>query len=619
MEPKENELVADGAGTAAADDWPKAKMPLEAGATAGAEVVVTAAVADVVAVEPKVKREVAAAGAAPNVALVVEADEAPNAGAAPNIEGALTSAPLDGAPKSETVLVAGVAAGPPKAAGVTPVVEGAPKMGAAALVVVEGAPNIGAGLLTTAPKAGALTVDEVEPNTAGVLDTTRTAEPKTGAATDAAGVAPKAGTDVVTGSEPKRGSAGGAAGGFAGCPKVKEEAVVTAGEGALNKEGAAVDGAPNVKVDGAAAGCSKVVFFNAGCSAAGATSLTGNAGGFTDSAGVTSGFLPKMSITLPIFNSAAGLKPDDTLSSFGAGAGAAGAPKLKIGAGLGVSTAAGAAIDVNFNTGAASSSAFLASVVASPNLNPPLSTWSLEAPRVDPNLKPPAAAADSAGARVVSGAGLSAAPNLNPAAGASSFLAESVARTAPNLNPELESLAGVESDFGATSTDGVAPNLNPELGSGAAESFLGAESAARAPNLKPAVVAATAGVALDAGTPNLNAEISAGAATLAPGLGVSHDLHRLSQLALRTMQTWHSHWSVLILNLSPKPASDGALATATSGALAGSAGAAPGFGVSQAAQIVLSLALLTQQTVHVHEPETGLNLSPKPDDSGCLT
>lgn len=194
-------------------------------------------------------------------------------------------------------------------------------------------------------------------------------------------------------------------------------------------------------------------------------------------------------------------------------------------------------------------------------------------------------------------------PNEN--LGLSSELEVAVAAAAagllPNVNPP-ELGGGAELDAGT-------PNENPDFGASllAESAFFGTPKL----NPEPAVVEAVAGL-----LPNENEGASAG---VDPGLACSQQAHLLRVASLRVMHALHSHlpadccatkllkpWSVVggggfvevgIENIDLMAAGT---AEATEAA---AAGAAPGLGLLQQAQLVLSASLRVIQSEHSHRAD----------------
>lgn len=195
-------------------------------------------------------------------------------------------------------------------------------------------------------------------------------------------------------------------------------------------------------------------------------------------------------------------------------------------------------------------------------------------------------------------------PNEN--LGLSSELEVAVAAAAagllPNVNPP-ELGGGAELDAGT-------PNENPDFGASllAESAFFGTPKL----NPEPAVVEAAAGL-----LPNENEGASAG---VDPGLACSQQAHLLRVASLRVMQALHSHlpadccatkllkpWSVVVggggfveVGIENIDLMAAGTAEATEAA---AVGAAPGLGLLQQAQLVLSASLRVIQSEHSHRAD----------------
>lgn len=273
-------------------------------------------------------------------------------------------------------------------------------------------------------------------------------------------------------------------------------------------------------------------------------------------------------------------------------------------------------------------------VLGDPKLKPPLgvvveSFLGASLAGFAPNEKPPEPKVAGLGSSffslalllsVVSAAGF--APKLNPVPDGGVAVVPGVLLLLPNEN------LGLSSELAGAATAGLLPNENPpELGVGAAleagtpkenpdfgasllSAFLGGT-----PKLNPelAVVDAAAGL-----LPNENDGASVG---VDPGLACSQQAHLLRVASLRVMQALHSHLpAACCATKLLKPWSDvGAagienidlMAAGTAEATA-AAGAAPGFGLLQQAQLVLSASLRVIQSEHSHRADCWATSALKP-------
>lgn len=269
-----------------------------------------------------------------------------------------------------------------------------------------------------------------------------------------------------------------------------------------------------------------------------------------------------------------------------------------------------------------------------PKLKPPLlgeSFLGASLAGLAPNEKPPEPKVAGLGSSffslalllsVVSAAGF--APKLNPVPEGGVAVVAVVLLLLPNENLGLSSeLVG-----GAAVAAGLLPNENPpELGVGAALE-------AGTPKENPDLGASLLSAFLD-GTPKLNPELAvvdAAAGLLPnekdgasvgvdPGLACSQQAHLLRVASLRVMQALHSHLpAACCATKLLKPWSDvGAagivnidlIAAGTAEATA-AAGAAPGFGLLQQAQLVLSASFRVIQSEHSHRADCWATSALKP-------
>lgn len=224
-------------------------------------------------------------------------------------------------------------------------------------------------------------------------------------------------------------------------------------------------------------------------------------------------------------------------------------------------------------------------------------------------------------------------PKENPDFGAS--LLESASFGTPKLNPELVVPAAV--GLLPNEKDGVSDGVEPGLACSqqmhllrvaslrvmqALHSHLPADCCATK-LLKPwsdgglAVVVVVAGIAnidlMAAGT----AEATAAAAGFAPGFGLLQQRQLLLSASLRVMQSAHSHRADCCATRALKPASAGAAVVNGFTTAAAATGFAPGLGVSHATHLLLSGSFRTIQASHSHllEPDS-LNAPPNPPADG---
>lgn len=219
-------------------------------------------------------------------------------------------------------------------------------------------------------------------------------------------------------------------------------------------------------------------------------------------------------------------------------------------------------------------------------------------------------------------------PKENPVFG-TSLLAESASFGTPKLNPELVedvTAAGLLPNEKDGASDGVDPGLACSQQAHllrvaslrvmqALHSHLPADCCATK-LLKPWSDGGAAGV-VAAGIENIDlmaagtAEATA-AAGFAPGFGLLQQTQLLLSASLRVMQSAHSHRADCFATRALKPASAGA-GVAVSGLTTAAAGFAPGLGVSHDTHLLLSGSFRTMQVSHSHlfEP-VSLNALPNP-------
>lgn len=309
-------------------------------------------------------------------------------------------------------------------------------------------------------------------------------------------------------------------------------------------------------------------------------------------------------------------------------------PEPKVGAGLGSSffsvdllsvvSAAGFAPKLNPVEGAAAGVFVAVVLLLLPNANLGLSSElgaTAGTAGLLPKLKPP-----EVGAVVELEAGT---PNENPVFGAS--LLESASFGTPKLNPELV-VDAAAAGLLPNEKDGASDGVDPGLACSQQAHLLRVASLRVMQALHshlPAACCATkllkpwsdGGVAVAAGIENIDlmaagtAEATAAAAVgFAPGFGLLQQTQLLLSASLRVMQSAHSHRADCCATRALKPASAGAVA-AVSGltTAAATAGFAPGLGVSHATHLLLSGSFRTIQASHSHlfEP-VSLNALPNP-------
>lgn len=268
-----------------------------------------------------------------------------------------------------------------------------------------------------------------------------------------------------------------------------------------------------------------------------------------------------------------------------------------------------------------------------PKLKPPLGESFLGASFAGfaPNEKPPEPKVAGLGSSffslalllsVVSAAGF--APKLNPVPDGGVAVVAVVLLLLPNENLGLSSeLVGAAAAAvgllpnenppelgGGVALEAGTPKENPDLGDSLLSAFLGGT-----PKLNPelAVVEAAAGL-----LPNENDGASVG---VDPGLACSQQAHLLRVASLRVMQALHSHLpAACCATKLLKPWSEAGaagivnidlMAAGTAEATA-AAGAAPGFGLLQQAQLVLSASFLVIQSEHSHRADCWATSALKP-------